>query len=274
MPFTTLRRKTATAAKVAPKEIRKLWWQLRHAVPAGEARPVFIVGAQRSGTTMLGECLDASAQVRYYPEHDRRAFTEFELREGVWRGLVQRCRLPVVAFKPLTSSHACAAMLAEYPQGRVVWVLRHASDRARSAVTKFGDKNLQLLRALAAGERPDVWQTRGLQADDYALVRALDPGGFDAASAAALFWYLRNKLFLNQGLDRDGRALVLCYERLAAEPAMQMRRLCEHLALPFDPRMADQIHARSVRQDWPADTHGEVRRLCDGLYDRLQGMAP
>lgn len=269
-----IRRKAGTAARIASRETRKALWQLRHPRPRGRARPVFIVGAQRSGTTMLGDCLDASAQVRYYPEHDPRAFADFELREEVWRDLVRRCRLPVVAFKPLTSSHRAAALLGEFPQGRVVWVLRHASDRARSAVARFGDQNLRLLQSLAAGERPDVWQTRGLEAEDHALIGSLDPSSMDPASAAALFWYLRNKLFFNQALDRDERALVICYERLVEAPRAQMAQLCEHLGLAFDPRLSRQIHARSVRCDWPEATRPEVISLCDSLYQRLRTLAP
>ncbi|MEM9384638.1 MAG: sulfotransferase [Pseudomonadota bacterium] len=265
----TLRRKSLSAARRGARGARKLLWQLTHPRPPGGAAPVFIVGAQRSGTTMLGDCLASSSQVAYYPEHDRTAFQDFVLREDVWPRLVSRSRLPIVAFKPLTSSHLAGEMLARYPNGRVIWALRHPSDRARSAVAKFGQQNLQLLKRLARGERPQVWQIRGFSPHHFDLIAKMMAEAMDAAGAAALFWYLRNDLFYTQGLDRDTRAQVICYERLVGAPTQQMTCLCEHLGIPYEPRLSKEIHARSVRCDWPAGTREDLMNLCDDLYERL-----
>ncbi len=271
--ISTLQRKSASALRLAERHSRKLLWQFTHPRARGLAAPVFILGAQRSGTTMLGDCLASSSQVAYYPEHDRTAFEDFVLREDLWPGLVARSRLPVVAFKPLTSSHLAAAMLARYASGRVVWVLRHPSDRARSAVAKFGQQNLKLLTSLAAGERPDVWQTRGLTGNHYALIERMMSTPMDAAGAAALFWYLRNDLFFTQQLDQEPRAKLVCYERLVADPENHMSAICDHLNISYHPRLSRSIHARSVRCDWPDESRGDLVTLCDGLYQRLSALA-
>ncbi|MEO0421040.1 MAG: sulfotransferase [Pseudomonadota bacterium] len=271
--ISTLQRKGVSAARLADRGARKLFWQLTHPRPPGAAAPVFIVGAQRSGTTMLGDCLARSSQVSYYPEHDRTAFDNFVLREDVWPALVARCRLPIIAFKPLTSSHLARDMLARYAKGRVIWALRHPSDRARSAVAKFGQQNLKLLQQLAGGERPDVWQTQGLEQRHFDLIGKMLANPIDAAGAAALFWYLRNDLFFAQALDRDDRAQVVCYERLVSAPAQQMEHLCNHLGIPYQPRLSNDIHARSVRCDWPTGSRGDLIELCDALYDRLAALS-
>jgi hypothetical protein len=268
-----LLRKANTAMRLAEGQIHRLNWRLHNPRPTGSARPLWIVGAQRSGTTMLGDCVGRSAAVEYYPEHDRRAFDAYELREDRWRNLVARSRQSVVAFKPLTSSHRAAAMLAEYPEGRVVWMLRHPSDRARSSVVKFGEHNRELLLRLSRGERPDIWQTAGLTEDDYALIADFDFELMEPASASALFWYLRNRLYLRQALDRDPRSKLMCYEHFVADPEDQMRGLCRHLELAWDARMTQGIHARSVRCEWPEKTDAAIRERCDALYAELSSLA-
>ncbi|HEY3534880.1 MAG TPA: hypothetical protein VGK60_04875, partial [Pedococcus sp.] len=59
---------------------RKAQWRRHHAVVAGEARAVYVVGLQRSGTNMLLRGVDAAGEVEVRGENDRRVFDRFRLR--------------------------------------------------------------------------------------------------------------------------------------------------------------------------------------------------
>ena len=99
---------------------RNVVWRL-HNNFAPDAVPVFIVGVQRSGTTMLGECLEMNPEVRHYPEHDGRAFQDFILRgEDTIDGLVRRCPHKLVVFKPLTDSHRVRDLIARLGNGKAI----------------------------------------------------------------------------------------------------------------------------------------------------------
>jgi len=93
---------------------RNAVWRLRNDF-SPNAVPVFIVGVQRSGTTMLGECLEMNPEIRHHPEHDDRAFHDFILRdEDTIDELVRRCPHKLVVFKPLTDSHRVHDLITRF----------------------------------------------------------------------------------------------------------------------------------------------------------------
>ena len=129
-------------------------WRRRHGVTAGEARPVYLVGLQRSGTNMLVRGLDEAPEVEARNENDQTVFRRFRLRgDDVLLGTVGRSRHRVVLVKPICDSHRVDELLAlpTAVPGRALWMWRDVDDRARSEVAKFGDANRRALRAIADG---------------------------------------------------------------------------------------------------------------------------
>ncbi|WP_433318577.1 hypothetical protein ACQP0U_12545 [Micromonospora sp. CA-269861] len=259
--------------------LAKRRWRRRAGRAPGSAVPVYLVGLQRSGTNMLVRGLDAAPEVEVRNENDSTLFHRFQLRpDAVLTATVQRSRHAYVLVKPLCESHRVDELLAlpGLTPGRALWVHRDVDDRARSEVAKFGDANLQALRAIADGSIGRRWQGQRLDADTVELIRAHDPQRLDPHSGAALFWYVRNSLVFQLGLDRRADVLLCRYDSLVADPAAQLRRLCAFLDFPYHPR----LHAHIARRE----SHGAVghRRLpidprvrarCDDLTDRLDRAA-
>src|SRR3712207_6536369 len=80
------------------KKVRKRLWHLTQDC-SPNAVPVYVVGIQRSGTTMLMHALDESPAVDLYHEWNTAAFENFVLRDdAVIRDLVVNSRHRVVAF--------------------------------------------------------------------------------------------------------------------------------------------------------------------------------
>lgn len=247
---------------------KKLWQISRDYSPNSKA--VFVLGAQRSGTTMLIKCLNESAELRVYGEASA-AMQDWRLRENpVIADLVTSARSRAVVFKPLTESHRATELLEIVPNSAAIWMYRRAADRANSAVARFGANNLEYLSAFVRGEKLDSWQAQGLSEESLSLLKSYDFTEMSPHSAAGLFWCIRNALYFEQALDRDERVLAIAYEDLVGNPEAVMRAVCEHIECRFDRRLIASIHSKSVGR---SESHldPEIEMLCDSMYQRLGG---
>jgi hypothetical protein len=263
-------KKLGKALQKQKNHLRKDFWRLGNDY-TGRAKPAFICGVQRSGTTMLGACLERSPEVWHYPEHDPLAFDSYVLRNNeTILSLVKNNPFKTLVFKPLTDSHRVQDLMERFGEGVGIWMYRRYEDRANSAVVKFGAHNLEVLTDIANDKSLDIWQAQGINDEDIILIKSFDYSSMKAHEAAALFWYLRNKLYFNQGLDRDPRVLPVCYEELIVDPETVMRRVCKHLDVSYYPFMIKGIHARSLGKQKAPDINVEIKKLCDDMYASLE----
>ena len=266
-----LLKKIGNAIQKLKNYTRKKLWRLSHNCTTN-AKPAFICGVQRSGTTMLGACLERSPEVWHYPEHDPHAFENFILKNNnIILSLVKNNPFKILVFKPLTDSHRVKDLLEFFGDGDGVgiWMYRRYEDRANSAVVKFGAHNLEVLTDIANDKNLDMWQAQGLLDEDIKLIKSFDYNKMKSGEAATLFWYFRNKLYFNQGLDRDSRVLPVCYEELISDPGPTMRKICKHLGITYKPFLIEGIHARSLGKQAASDIREEIKVLCDDIYNRL-----
>ena len=251
--------------------VRTAWtkhrWRARHGVAPGEARPVYLVGLQRSGTNMLVRGLDAAPEVEARNENDSVLFRRFRLRgDDVLLDVLGRSRHRIVLVKPICDSHRVTDLLALTSGSRALWMWRDVDDRARSEVAKFGDANLRALRAIAAGDT-GIWQAGGLSPASVELISSFDLEAMDPHTGAALFWYLRNELYFALGLHRRADVLLVSYGVLLEDPAATAREVCAFIGLPFRPSFVAEVTAAPSRDPLPIDPR--VRELCSSLTARL-----
>ncbi|MBA3562428.1 MAG: sulfotransferase [Gammaproteobacteria bacterium] len=249
------------------RTIRKWIWLRRHG-PASQHRGIFILGAQRSGTTMLASCFENSPEFDVYGEMSV-AFKNSVLKSlDETRSLIAASKRPFIAFKPLTDSHRADALLATDAGSKAIWMYRRVEDRANSAVSKFGDTNLRFLRELMEKGPTDRWEARGITAETLSVLRKLDYAQMSAQSAAGVFWYLRNQLFFDQRLDTNPDVLLLKYEMLVRDPERVMRIVCDFLGCRFFEEMIKHIHAQSIGRN-DSRLSSEAEKLCGAVTVRL-----
>jgi len=259
----------------ASRAWRKWRWRRSHGVEPGTAMPVWLVGVQRSGTNMVVRGLEESPEVEVHNENDGAAFERFRVRpDPVVRGLVLASRHRYVLFKPLCDSHRVDQLLAlDTPTpGRAIWAYRGVDGRVRSALAKFGDTNLRVLTEIAAGRGGDLWQAQRLSEDNLELIGSFDWTSMSPASAAALFWFVRNSLFFDLGLDQRDDVLLSSYDALVAKPEHCTRALATFLGLEWRPGLAAHIDHRDGRGRERLNLDPRVRRLCDELEERLAAL--
>ncbi len=248
-------------------------WRRTHPRPAGLATPVYLVGLQRSGTNMLARGLDIAPEFEVHNENDGAVFDHFLLRDdAVVRRVVMASRHEYVLFKPLCDSHRVDSLLdsLDTPSpGRAIWAYRDVDGRVRSAVSKFGRNNLLTLRDIAAGKGAGMWQAQRLSATTLAEVASYDYSTMTAATAAALFWWIRNGLYFETGLDRRDDVLLASYQDMLATPVEAMQSICTFLGLAYRPALIEHISPRGPGGAKPLDIDPRVRALCDQLRGRL-----
>ena len=183
---------------------------------------MWVLGVQRSGTNLLTRTLQGVPEIAVFSENHRRAFVDYRLRsDDDIRHLIGRVPPPAgrvqaaVRLGPGARLLGAALLAAAVPPH--LGLPLGGRPGALGAVP-FGTANLEVMRAVAAGRHQGMWQTQGLSPDDLALIRSFDWPDDDCALAAALFWYVRNKLLFDLGLDTRPRVTVFSYDAFVAEP--------------------------------------------------------
>jgi hypothetical protein len=252
-------------------------------------RPVFVLGCQRSGTTICQNVFLRSPHCDVFREGNKRAMTdEWRLRnEAAIRELIRKSRKAVALFKPLNDAQWAPRFLADYDDARIVWIYRDPGDTSNSAVTKWGDVQGDIIRTVgraleqggnAAGAVDLLSGQPGFamyaeQIPDAAAARivAWAGAGLDPHSGAAALWWLRNQFFTALGLDRDERALLVKYESFVQDPGATVRRICGHMGVPFSESLVAEVHAGSVGRRPQPDLEPSVAAACRELMAVLDG---
>jgi hypothetical protein len=272
-----LEEKEISPVRNAVAAARKARYRSSGATPAGAAVPVFVVGLQRSGTNMLMRGLGAAPETEVHNESDTAAFERYKLRPlPVIEQLVAQSRHSHVLFKPLCDSHRTDAVLDELTAARrplAVWTYRDVDGRVRSALAKFGDGNLQVLREFADGTNTARWHVQRMSPATADFVRSFDYERLSPASGAALMWFVRNQLYFDIGLDGRTDSCLVSYNAFLADPETTMQKLCAFLGFAFRPDLVRHMGERSATYREPLDIDERIRAACDALTQRLEGAA-
>lgn len=232
------------------------------------SRPLFICGAQRSGTNMLQGVLNFSIQTRVYNEDHPKAFTKYRLRDlKDLSNLIKKAPCKWVVFKCIMDSQHTEKLLDHFPESKCIWIYRDYRDVAESAARKWGDAQRHIIRNIA--ERDNSWQrwyTETLSDERRELVRTVYHPEISELSAGALKWFLRNKLFFDMQLEKQqDRVLLLNYNRLVTSPREEFARISRFLAIAIPPETYSHVHDRSLQKPLDATIDPRVTSLCDQL---------
>lgn len=255
--------------KSARRRVRKL---LLHA--SGRPKvPVFVVGCQRSGTTMLLRVLSRAPECRVFHENNGEAFdAEWRLRDaGTIRRLIEESPESVVIFKPLLDSQHTSRLLSLHPHARAIWLYRHYRDVVGSGTKEWGGDQRDIMWGIAS----DALNTRSQQAiregmseETVDLVRSLCNGKKPSAEDGALLhWYVRNLLYSE--IQADPRVLLVKYEDLVGDPVVQGRRIFDFVGARFSADYVGDVRASSVGKHSGLKFDPRIQERCEDLLRAL-----
>lgn len=235
---------------------------------------LFIVGCQRSGTTLMTALFDA--------DRDCRVFHEFSVlssrdKAGIRlnplpdvAAIIGRVRAPLVVMKPLVETHRIGTLLNYFPGSRALFMYRRYTDVASSDLATFGPRNaIDNIRPIATGD-PYNWRSLGASAAVRECVSRFYSESMSPNDAAALFWFARNSLYYDLNLAARPEVMLCRYEHLTHDPVAVMRRIYRFVETDCpDLAHTAQVHSQSVRKGKDLQLLPEIRALCENLQASL-----
>lgn len=263
-------------ASLTSRDRWERWLAVRHKRLAGllrpqcESRPVFVLGKQRSGTTMLMHAFHRHPDLLVYDEHrDSAAFDNFRLRSlGEIEALLDRVRFPVVCFKPICDSHLIRSLRTRFPDGHCIWMYRDYRDVANSSIRKFYTAT-GAVRRLCNGLRAEGWFQEGVSPVVTRTLQRVNDPNFSEFDFACLTWWVRNQIVIRSGLIGDAWVTLLKYEELVTQPVPMLRWLFDRAGIEYRDRIARNITPRFIRRNPAPEVNPKVQRLCDATLQTL-----
>lgn len=238
--------------------------------------PVFIIGCQRSGTTMLNGVLDRSSQVQAFGE-GLGAFGDGVrlLPKGNIRYLIYRSPSPIVVFKPLNDTQQIDHILEAHPNSRAIWIFRNYYDVSNSMVKKWGETQKAHIHQIATGRYSGPGAKalgERISPENKRLAKKLDDSDLSAYEAAAFIWFIRNSVFFDHRLERYNNLLVCKYEDMVINPENQFRRIFDFIGTNFSLGYIDDIRSSSISKNKQPVLRASLKSMCDGLMNRLDDL--
>lgn len=254
-------------ARAAARVSKKL---LGFARATPERTPVFIVGLQRSGTTMLMDIFHLHPETEVLDEaRDSRGFVDFRIRDPrTVRRIIEQSHYRFPCFKIIADSHILPSILDGLSNPKVLWMYREPGPNAASRLAKF-PFGTAAIRGVCANGPGGGWFAEGVSPAIRRTLREIDRSHFTDFDYACLVWWVRNQLYFEMDLASDPRVRLLRYETLVTQPEPTMNALfdwtgmgCSKLAMRF-------VHARSVKKPDLPTFDPQVEALCSDLLRRL-----
>jgi hypothetical protein len=235
-----------------------------------ERTPVFIVGLQRSGTTMLMDIFHLHPETEVLDEaRDSRAFLDFRIRNPqAVRQIVEESHYRFPCFKIIADSHVLPSILDGLANPKVLWMYREPGPNAASRLVKF-PHGTAAIRAVCASRPGGGWFAEGVSPAIARRLRGLDASRFAEFDYACLVWWARNQLYFEMGLDRDPRVRLLRYETLVSQPEPAMHALFDWTGMGWSQMSMRFVHARSVKKTNLPPLDPQVEAMCTELLQRL-----
>lgn len=236
---------------------------------------LFILGCQRSGTSIMTRIFERDFQAQVFGEYSE--FSSLD-KEGLRlnpldsvREHINSLQAPLVVIKPLVESQRTREILDFFPNSKVIWMYRHYKDVAASNLKKFNPQNcINNLRPIVDGDSSN-WRSQNLQENTRETVSHFYDENMNPADAAALFWYVRNTYYFDMGLDNEKRVKKINYDDLVKNPYEYMNEIYSFLGRKFPgERIVSEVHSKSKGKGQHIDIRGDVEGLCDGMLNRLQ----
>lgn len=266
MNLTTLKKRKAWERRIAT--LRKS--VLQRIRPNCSSKPVFVLGKQRSGTSMLMFIFHRHSDTLVFDEHkNNAAFENFRLRDiGCILKIVENARFHTVCFKPISDSHLIELLHEAFPDGQFVWLYRDFKDTANSSLRKFTEAT-RAIKLVCRGEPGGGWFAEGISpqiADTLRDVYRADLPEFDLA---CLVWWARNQIILQSGLIGRPNITLLKYEALAVDPRRMLAWLCHRIDVEYMDSIGRKVSARSIGRHAAPGIDHDVERLCTETAEKL-----
>lgn len=239
---------------------------------------VFIVGCQRSGTTLMVNVFEKDINTKIYREfsilssQDKDKNLRLNPLPSVM-GVIEKDRAPIVIMKPLVETQNIKSIMSFFGDSKAIFVYRSYKDVAFSDMNHFGEQNgISNLRPIVEKD-PGNWRSEKVSENVAGVVRESFSETMPPEDAAALFWYVRNSLYFDLGLDENEDVYLCKYEDLVTKPERVFKRIYESIGARFPGNgLLKDVHSISIGKGDDIKISDGIKNLCEDLSVRLDSV--
>jgi hypothetical protein len=244
----------------------------------GQQQVALILGCQRSGTTLMLDIFEEDLRTATFPEVSvlsRPIGGRLRLRPiPEIKRHVERLPVPLVVLKPIVESQNALHLLEGIENSHVIWMYRRYDSVAVSDLALFGTGNgVRNVRLLLSNEPPN-WRAEFVPPATRTVLERFYVPDMPPHDAASLFWWARNSLFFDRGLDRRADVFLCAYEDLVSDPDVMMRAIYDFLVVEFPARhITKRVHGDARNRGDSALISPDVRAICEELLAKLRARS-
>lgn len=262
------------AQKVFHKNRKRIYQSIKSR-PAPQSI-LFIVGCQRSGTSMIMDVLNRDLNTKCFGEfspltsNDPVGKIRLNPLESVKKEF-SRIRAPFIVIKPLVETQNTPELLSYFDNSTALWMFRGYKDVAASNLKYFGvDNGINDLRPIVNNE-PNNWRSENVSEHVRETISKYFSGDMNPHDAAVLFWFARNSIYFDRELDKNPRVMLCLYEDLVLDPEQYVRRIYQKVGQPY-PRIniTTEVHSNSRRKGKDIEVSPEIEQLAQDLQGKLE----
>lgn len=237
---------------------------------------LFVMGCQRSGTTMMLRIFERDMQSRVYGEFSKLSSIDpAKVRLNplpLVKKEIEEDPASFVVLKPLVESQNLPSLLEYFSQAKALWMYRHYKDVASSNLKNFGIHNgIHDLRPIVE-QQPNDWRSERVSDKTREIVLKYFSEDMPPLDAAALFWYVRNSLFFDLELQYNPRVRIFRYEDIVSEPIAKMREVYAFADRFFPGEIVSQdISATSIGKGKEVQLNPKIEEICQEMLEKLEG---
>lgn len=236
---------------------------------------LFIIGCQRSGTTLMTQIFVKDYNTKVYGEFselsskgkDKLRLNSLDSVEDE----LKKVKTGLIILKPLVETQNILKLLRYFKGSRALWMFRHYQDVVSSNLKRFGIGNgINNLRPIIMSEKGN-WRSENISTHVKEIVQRYYSEDMNPYDAAALFWFVRNRIFFELELDKNPSVLMCKYEDLVSKPFENMKRIYEFCNADFPGgKIVSEVHSKSVKKGANIQLSIGVESLCEELYKILE----
>lgn len=235
---------------------------------------VFIIGCQRSGTTMIYDIFTKDLDTKTYDEFSKlSSMDKYKIRLNpldLVKKEIQKVKSSFVIIKPLVESQNILNLLKNFYGSKAIWMYRNYQDVASSNLKKFGIKNgIKDLRYIVEDDTRD-WRADKVSKKTRELILKYFSEDMNPYDAAVLFWYARNSIYFELNLDQNKDVILCKYEDLVVFPEKVIKSIYKNLnqAIP-DPEIYQDVDSASLKKGKNIELTPEIEKLANELLNKL-----
>jgi hypothetical protein len=272
----SLLKKISTVLKISPSSLKLISTYLLQPPWVNSIHskiPIFVVGCQRSGTTMLLNILERSPQCRVYQEGNSRAFFNYRLQGyDIIRRQMHFAKEQILVFKPLNDLQHTDHLLNVHSNAKAIWIFRQYKDVISSAVRKWQSAQKHIVVGIGKETQTHSGQTavrEGISPDVLNLLKALCTDNISSYDGAALLWYVQNSKFFSLNLHEDHRVLLVNYEDLVTNPKEHFERIFDFIGCRFSIHYIHDVYDSSIGNSALIAINPTIASHCEQMMNRL-----